>query len=144
MRISIKIIAGMLIVATALSASQVFYVRPVRSTGIYENRVREVNERALEQVDESDRLLVRQTQGRYYFVEYQGIEGWVEQSNVARTEGRAFTFDNITVQGYMDNPTALHIADQRADLTSPVDIDRSFEEALKKGTDKESVLRQRY
>ncbi|ERP31141.1 hypothetical protein [Chitinivibrio alkaliphilus] len=140
MKNSIQVILGLLIIVTVSSASELFYVRPIQRTGVYENSVRERNERSLEQVDESDRLLVRKSQGRYYFIEHQGIEGWIEQSKVARTEGRTYTFNKVIIDGYDNTVTALHIADQQAELTRPVNIERSFEKALKTGTDKESIL----
>ncbi|MGM0461084.1 MAG: SH3 domain-containing protein [Fibrobacterota bacterium] len=137
----------LLMVGASLSfAQEQFYVRPVRSIGIYENRTREVNEQAITEVDENNRLRVTDSQGRYYYVvfESENTEGWVEQRNVARTDGKAYTFDNVTVQGYMDNPTVLSVQDQMSDLTAPIDIDRDFKDAMRQQVDKEEVMRSQY
>jgi thymidylate synthase len=135
----------LLMVGASLSfAQEQFFVRPVRSIGIYENRIREVNEQAIKDVDENDRLRVTDSQGRYYYVEVDDVEGWVEQRNVARTDGKAYTFDDVTVQGYMDNPTVLTVQDQMANLTAPIDIDRDFKDAMRQQVDKEEVMRSQY
>ncbi|MGM0461085.1 MAG: hypothetical protein ACQEQ4_01525 [Fibrobacterota bacterium] len=138
----------MLIFAVSLSrSSEVFFVRPVRSTGIYENRLREVNEQAITAVDENVRLKVTDSQQRYYYVvfEEKNIEGWVEQRNVARIEGRSYTFDTVTVPGYMNTPTVVSVQGHGAHhLTDPIDIDRNFEETMRQQVDKEQVIRYQY
>jgi hypothetical protein len=127
-------------------ASEIFFVRPVQSTGIYENRLRDINEQAITEVDEKDRLMVTDSRQRYYYVVFEGkdIEGWVEQRTVARIESRAYTFDKVTVPGYMESPTVVSVQDQGTHLTDPIDIDRNFEEPMRQQVDKEQVMRYQY
>jgi len=51
-------------------------------------------------------------------------------------------FDNAEVIGYLDNPTPVYIIDSDDPNADPINLDRSFKDALRENVDKETVERQ--
>jgi len=141
-----KMFFVVLTIFTAYSFGQKsFYVLPTaENTAVYANQVRQMNEKALESVGKTDRLKVIETAGSHYKVQSpSGKTGWVEKRLVSKTEGKVETFDGVEVQGYLDNPTPLVITDMDQGYSAPIDINRSFKDALKNNADKEMISRTR-
>ena len=135
---------GLLFVAISSFAQKQFYVVPnMDNTGIYANQVRQVNERAIETVGKADVLRVIETKGNHYKVKTNsGSEGWIEKRLATRNDARkAYTFDDVEIQGYLDNPTPIYITDVDEGSIAAIELDRSFADAIKRGTDKEQVNR---
>ncbi len=127
----------------SMSFAEKFYVLPnSANVSVYANKSRQMNEKALEKVGKDDRLKVIKKSGGYYNVRTEaGNIGWVETRLVSKTEGKAYTFDDVEVEGYLDNPTPIYITDMDQTESAPIELDRSFADALKQDTDKERVMR---
>jgi len=111
--------------------------------GVYKNEIRELYEKPLFTVGTSDRLSIVGTKGNFYKVKVKGRTGWVEKSNVQSVgRSRTFVFDNAEVVGYLDNPTPVYIMDTDDPNADPINLDRSFKDALRENVDKETVERQ--
>jgi hypothetical protein len=135
---------AILLTFAALISAETFYVLPnTGNLGIYKNKVRQMNEAALIKVGKDDRLKVIEKSGSHYKVraDASGTIGWVEKKSVSKTDGKAYTFDDIEVEGYLDNPTPIYITDMTQTNTAPIELDRSFADALKQDTDKERIMR---
>ena len=57
-------------------------------------------------------------------------------------KSKTFVFDNAEVIGYLDNPTPVYIIDIDDPNADPINLDRSFKDALRENVDKETVERQ--
>jgi hypothetical protein len=133
------------VVATAVIAQDAQWVMPKQDgVGIYKNKVREKYAKPVATADKADRLQVVQESQRHYKVELpaEGTTGWVEKRLVAKTaKGKSYMFEEAKVMGYLDNPTPIAIIDaERADAS--IELDRSFEEALKENVDRNTIERQ--
>ncbi len=136
----------LLAIFTAYSFGQKnFYVLPTsENIAIYANDVRQMNEKALESVGKTDKLKVIETSGKNYKVQSpSGKTGWVEKRLVSKTDAKVETFEGVEVTGYLDNPTPLVITDMDQGYSAPIDINRSFKDALKNNADKEMITRTR-
>ncbi len=125
------------------SAQKVFFVVPKKANvALYKNKVRQMNEKAIQTVGKNDRLKVIESSGKHYKVRTDdGKIGWIEKKAAEKTGGKVETFEDVEVQGYLDNPTPIFITDMNQENSAPVDIDRSFKDALKRNADKETVSR---
>ena len=129
---------------TVLFAAEKF-VTPVKDgTGVYKNQTREVYEEPILTVGTTDRLTVITKKGRFYQVRTpDGQTGWIEDRLVVATgKSKTFVFDNADVIGYLDNPTPVYIIDTDDPNADPINLDRSFKDALRENVDKETVERQ--
>lgn len=121
------------------------YVQAKESiVGVYKNQVRQVYEEALYKVGPDDRLLVLDSKGDSYKVQNaEGQQGWVEKRLVLQLgKSKTFTFESAEVIGYLDNPTPVYILDSDDPNAERIYLDRSFKDALRDNTDKETVERQ--
>jgi hypothetical protein len=121
------------------------YVTPTKDgTGVFKNEVRELYEQPLYTVGTNDRLLIIENRARSYKVQNPtGQVGWVEKRLVVATgKSKTFVFDNAEVIGYLDNPTPVYIIDTDDPNADPINLDRSFKDALRENVDKETVERQ--
>lgn len=110
--------------------------------GVYKNRVRGQDEKAIAKIGKDDRVVVTKVQGNKCLVKTDsGEQGWVEKRLLAKTTGKAYTFGDATVTGYMDSPTPFYITDADRGQTEPIDIEKSFLENITQNADKEIVLR---
>ncbi len=143
MRLAKTIVMSILLLSSFAAAAKNFYVLPNKSgVPVYKNEVREMNEAALETVGKNDRLKVVETSRNSYKVKTdKGNYGWIEKRFASKTKGSVETFEDVEVQGYLDNPTPLFITDMDQSESAPVDIDRSFKDALKRNADKETISR---
>ena len=144
MRIIKLTAAAVLLVVVSSFAQKTFYVTPKEdNVGIYQNQVRQMNERAIETVGKANTLRVIDTKGDSYKVKTDsGKEGWIEKRLATVNDAKkAYTFDDVEVQGYLDNPTPIYITDMDDGGITAIELDRSFADALKRGADKERVNR---
>jgi len=144
MRIMKFTTAVVLLAAVSSFAQREFYVTPKEdNVGIYVNQVRQMNEKAVEVVGKSSTLRVIETKGNSYRVKTgAGNEGWVEKRlTTVNDTKKAYTFDDVEVQGYLDNPTPIYITDMDDGGATAIELDRSFADALKRSADKERVNR---
>lgn len=121
------------------------FVQPTKEgTGVYKNEIREVYEEPLFSVGPNDRLTILDSKSRHYKVQANnGQVGWVEKRLVVATgKSKTFVFDNAEVIGYLDNPTPVYIIDTDDPNADPINLDRSFKDALRENVDKETVERQ--
>jgi hypothetical protein len=51
-------------------------------------------------------------------------------------------FDNADVIGYLDNPTPVYIIDAEDPNSDPINLTRSFKDALRVNVDQETIERQ--
>jgi hypothetical protein len=147
---------SLLTIIVVFSASMLFaadrYVAPTKDgIGIFKNQIRELYEKPIVSVGTSDRLQIVESKGTFHKVKTgDGTVGWVEKSavkNVSAASGgnsanRSFVFDNAEVIGYLDNPTPVYIMDTDDPNADPINLDRSFKDALRENVDKETVERQ--
>ena len=136
----ISIVALVLFALVMVTSAQDKYVLPNKNnTPVYETASK-ANETT--KVKKDDRLQVlSEKNGMYRVKTPDGQIGWVAKKSVSKTEGKAYTFDNIEVEGYLDNPTPIFITDMDEGANAPIDLDRSFSDALKRNVDKETVMR---
>lgn len=140
-----RIISTLLItLILGFSVSAANFVQPKKNgVGLYKNETRGVNESAMETVGIDARLKVLKAKKNHYQVKApSGAVGWVEKYLVAEASGKAFTFDDAEVMGYLDNPTPVYIIDADSKDATPIQLDRSFAEALRQNVDRETVERQ--
>ena len=139
----IKLALAMITFVAVISAAGTFYVLPnTENVGIYKNQVRQMNEQAILKVGKQDRLKVIEKKGKYYKVRAENKDiGWVETRLVSKTDGKSYAFDDVEVEGYLDNPTPIYINDMNQAESAPIELDRSFADALKRDTDKEHIMR---
>jgi len=134
------------IAAAALMAAEAKkYVQPKEgNVGVYKNQVRQVYELPVFKVGADDRLLILDSKGDYYKVQnVDGQAGWVEKRLVVSIgKSKTFVFDNAEVVGYLDNPTPVYILDSDDPNAERIYLDRSFKDALRDNTDKETTTRQ--
>ena len=125
-------------------AAEKFVTPNKDGVGIYKNQTREVYEEPILTVGTTDRLTVIAKKGRFYHVKTpDGQSGWVEDRLVVATgKSKTFVFDNADVIGYLDNPTPVYIIDTDDPNADPINLDRSFKDALRENVDKETVERQ--
>ncbi|MBN2036609.1 MAG: hypothetical protein JW768_07705 [Chitinispirillaceae bacterium] len=145
MRLSRALLMCALATAVVWAADAKKYVQPKENNvGIYKNNVRQVYEKPLFQVGTEDRLLILETKGDHYRVQsVEGGSGWVEKRLVVSIgKSKTFVFDNAEVVGYLDNPTPVYILDSDDPNAERIYLDRSFKEALRDNTDKETAERQ--
>jgi hypothetical protein len=137
------------IIAVSASVAVLFaaekFVTPIKDgTSIYRNQTRALNEEPIASAGTSDRLTVLAKKGRFFEVKTpDGQTGWIEDRLVATTgKSKTFVFDNADVIGYLDNPTPVYIIDTDDPNADPINLDRSFKDALRENVDKETVERQ--
>jgi len=136
-----------LAMATAVfaAADSKKYVQPKEANvGVYKNMVRQVYEQPVFKVGTEDRLLILETKGDHFRVQsVDGQSGWVEKKLVVSIgKSKTFVFDNAEVVGYLDNPTPVYILDSDDPNAERIYLDRSFKDALRDNTDKETTERQ--
>jgi hypothetical protein len=121
------------------------YVTPTKEdVGVYKNQVRELYEKPLFTVGKNDKLVILETSKQNYKIQKStGESGWIEKRLVITTgRSRTFVFDDADVIGYLDNPTPVYIIDADNPNADPIKLDRSFADALRDNTDKETIERQ--
>ena len=143
MRFMKLVTIGVLLVAASSFAQKEFFVSPTSDAPIYANQTRQMNEKAIEVVEKGAVLRVIDQKGNSYKVRTNnGNEGWLEKRLAVRNDAKkAYTFDDVEIQGYLDNPTPIYITDVDDGGVSAIDLDRSFADALKRKNDKERVNR---
>jgi hypothetical protein len=120
------------------------FVQPKEANvGVYKNQIREVYETPVFKVGPEDRLLIIETKGDHYKVQNpEGASGWIEKRLVISIgKSKTFVFDNAEVVGYLDNPSPVYILDSDDPNAERIYLDRSFKDALRDNTDKETVER---
>jgi len=134
---------GVLLFAATSFAQKTFYVSPTAETGIYANQTRQVNERAIETVAKGSLLTVVDQKGNFYKVKTNsGTEGWIEKRLTVRNDTKkSYVFDDVEIQGYLDNPTPIYITDVDDGSIAAIELDRSFTDNLKRNIDKEQISR---
>lgn len=139
-----KLILVLVIAATTSTFAQKIVVPKQDGVGVFKNDVREVYEEPILKVGTTDRLEVIKKKGRSIQVRTpDGQTGWVEDRLVSSTgKSKTFVFDNADVIGYLDNPTPVYIIDTDDPNADPINLDRSFKDALRENVDKETVERQ--
>jgi hypothetical protein len=145
MRITHIISILTLCLTSLLFAQSEKYIQPKDGLiGIYANQTRKVYEEPLFKADQSARLLVIAEKGSFYQVKSpEGQTGWVEKRlciNLGKS--KTFKFESADVIGYLDNPTPVYILDSDDPNAERIYLDRSFKDALRDNTDKETVERQ--
>jgi hypothetical protein len=130
--------------ATSIIYAQKIVVPKSDGVGVFKNDVREVYEEPILKVGTQDRLEVIKKKGRSLQVRTSdGQTGWVEERLVQSSgKSKTFVFDNADVIGYLDNPTPVYIIDTDDPNADPINLDRSFKDALRENVDKETVERQ--
>jgi hypothetical protein len=121
------------------------YVQPKEgNVGVYKNQIRQVYEQPILKVGTEDRLLILEAKGDHFKVQsVDGQTGWVEKRLVVSIgKSKTFVFDNAEVVGYLDNPTPVYILDSDDPNAERIYLDRSFKDALRDNTDKETTERQ--
>ena len=144
MRLSKVFVILTFAVTTVVFAAERFVTPKEDGVGIYKNQTREVYEEPIMKVGTSDMLTVISKKGRAYKVKTpDGQTGWIESRLVVATgKSKTFVFDNADVIGYLDNPTPVYIIDTDDPNADPINLDRSFKDALRENVDKETVERQ--
>jgi hypothetical protein len=121
------------------------YVSPTKDgIGIFKNETRQLYEQPVTTVGPQDRLVVIENGRSCYKVKSPGgTVGWIEKSAcVATGKSKTFIFDNAEVIGYLDNPTPVYIMDADDPNADPINLDRSFKDALRENVDRETIERE--
>jgi hypothetical protein len=144
MRLSRVVVICALAAMAAGAGAAKKYVQPKENNvGVYKNRIRQVYEQPLFKVGTTDRLLILDTKGDHYRVQsVDGGNGWLEKRLVVSIgKSKTFIFDKAEVVGYLDNPTPVYILDSDDPNAERIYLDRSFKDALRDNTDKETTER---
>ena len=114
------------------------------AVGLFKNETRDLYEQPVTTVGPQDRLVVLETSRSNYKVRTSGgTVGWIEKRVCVSTgKSKTFIFDNAEVIGYLDNPTPVYIMDADDPNADPINLDRSFKDALRENVDRETVERQ--
>ena len=148
MRLKIAAYCGVMVLsgmALAWGKDAEKFVQPTKEdVGVYKNEIREVYEKPIATVGQSDRLTVLGKGKQTWKVKTpSGEVGWVEQRSVAIVgKSKTFVFDDAEVIGYLDNPTPIYIIDAGNPNSDPIKLDRSFADALRENVDRETVERE--
>ena len=121
------------------------YVMPeYDNVGVYENRVRMLNENSVFRVNQEARLLVLEIGDDCYKVrDGSGRTGWIEKRHVALSKDVcSLEFDPKDVTGYDDDKPMVIIHDYDGEEDTRIKLDRSFAENLKCNVDREALHRQ--
>ena len=121
------------------------YVSPTKEgVGVYKNETRQLYEQPMSTVGAQDRLLVLGEGRISYKVKLaSGEVGFIEKAAcVATGKSKTYVFDNADVIGYLDNPTPVYIIDADDPNSDPINLTRSFKDALRVNVDQETIERQ--
>jgi hypothetical protein len=141
----IKMLALTCVMLGSIIAQEKDYVQPTKdNVGVFKNATRQLSERPVFTVGTQDRLLILDRNSRHYKVQNpDGKVGWIEKRMVVAVgRSKTFVFDKADVIGYLDNPTPVYIIDTDDPNADPINLDRSFKDALRENVDKETVERQ--
>ena len=129
---------------TALFAADKFVTPTKDGAEVFKNEIRQLYEKPIFSAGTSDRLQILDNRGSHFKIKgANGQIGWIEKSLVATTgKSKTFVFDNAEVVGYLDNPTPVYIMDSDDPNADPINLNRSFKDALRENVDKETVERQ--
>jgi hypothetical protein len=145
-----RIINSMLLLAV-MSLS--LFAQPIKASLICSPKHNKVgiwttNERSLNQtpsftVNTEARLCITEEAKDWYKIWYNNQIGWVLKSEVVILQkSKTFAFGDAEVLGYLDNPTPIYIIDGSDQDRTPLNLERSFKEELRKNTDRETIDRQ--
>jgi len=134
---------AILLLATSIFAQRTFFVSTTENNvGVYANATRQMNERALVNLNRGALVRVIDENRTHYRVRTEaGVEGWVEKRVTMRSEQRSHVFDEVEISGYLDNPTPIFITDLDGGAGMSLELERSFADALRRNTDIEQINR---
>jgi hypothetical protein len=144
-RLMIATIVGFSVVLLT-QAQEHSYVIPIKDhTKIYANmqgRSNGVTE--MFDVGLMDRLKVEDVaECCFKVIDSKGRAGWIEKTMCCKDPGtgRRFSFDALSVEGYLGNPMFFKVDGMRDLDDAGIRLDRSFRENLKDNIDKETIVR---
>ena len=112
-------------------------------TTIWLSIERSMNEKPLFTVNADERLCITEQAKDWYKIWVNGKIGWVQKSEVVILQkSKTYSFGDAEVLGYLDNPTPVYIIDGEGKDKSPLNLERSYKEELKKNSDRETIERQ--
>jgi len=138
------IAAVSVLVMVILVNAEVTYVTAIaNNTGAYQSNTRKIQEIPFFTVGTDDRLQVLETgKQNYKIMKSTGETGWVEKRLVKVVPWRGMVFENVAVMGYLENPTPVLITITDDPSEEVIELNRSFQDALKENIDRETVCRQ--
>jgi hypothetical protein len=115
------------------------------NTNLYASEVREAYAQPVASVGSNDLLTITEVKKNHYRVRtVSGVEGFVQKNDVSKVavdKSRSFTFGDAHIEGYLTTPAPVFILDTDGSDADPISLNRSFKEALKENTDKETIER---
>jgi hypothetical protein len=129
---------------TALATPGNRYVIPLRDgVGVYLNQIRAVYETPLFTISTADRLLVIQETTQHLKVQnIGGDSGWVERRLVTSARlGLQIDCSITDVIGFIDINTPKAVIGMPDPISEPIRLDRSFADALRENSDRETIER---
>ena len=139
------VMTSLCVVAMSWAQDRTKWIQPKQDgVGVYRNEIRQLYEQPVATVGITERLEVTGSGRDHYKVKFNNQSAWVEKRLVQAVArgSKSYVFDDQEVIGYLDNPTPVYIIDSDDRERDPIKLDRSFAEALRENTDRETVERE--
>ncbi|MFP4520906.1 MAG: hypothetical protein ACLFQK_02050 [Fibrobacterota bacterium] len=139
-------ILSLLIVVSALFAAdeeEKIVLTKRNGVKLYKSQVSGMGEKPMETISKDAYLKVKEETRHKYKVETsRGTVGWLNKADVtANIKGKkvGYQFDEMQVQGWLDNPMAVYIIDMDESKYNPIQIDKSFKDKIDENMVKEEL-----
>ncbi len=114
--------------------------------GIYKNKTRKTDEKALLDVSSGDNVeVIKSAGGKYKVKHYSGTVGYIEKSKVRKAQkiggGKNLTFSGENIMGELGEIEGVFLFEDDQALNKGLKVERSFKEEMKAPEDKENLER---
>jgi hypothetical protein len=137
-------IAALLLPYVAFAQKQEYAIPLQKDVPVYQNQIRRIFEKPAFTAGNESRLLVIENGSSAVRVEdREGRVGWVEKRLVRMVgESRTLKFEAKTVEPYPELRDPIVVVGDPFSQESPVELNRSFADAMRENVDRETIERQ--
>jgi hypothetical protein len=142
-----KVLMGMLLGCFMLSiswAEEKVVLAKRNGVKVYKNKKSKMNEKPVAKASKNDYLkVIKEDKGakKYQVATAGGVIGWVNISDTKTASGTQakYSFDDLEIQGWLDNPQAIYILDQDESDLGGFRLDKSFAGMMEENLDREKT-----
>ncbi|MGL1936984.1 MAG: hypothetical protein OCD01_18300 [Fibrobacterales bacterium] len=90
----------------------------------------------------NESMVLLKKNDNYVLVKADCGQGWVDKKAIVfekLTGDKSMNFDQVDIMGWLDNPSAIFVLDDKSEETEGVDLNRNFKEYMKHTMDREQV-----